>query len=103
MEITFRIDPDNLRGYADEFLAFAWHAAQHNPAPSGDWEAADLVKRVGWEIIRRWLSKVEPEIHHHQADANYHRWMTAFAKYEPPAGWNRRIDREGEREFHKGR
>ena len=104
MEITISVDPAKLSRYSDGFLATAWHVAQANPAPHGDWEAADMVKQIGWEIIRRWLGKVEPEMYHHQADTNYHQWLTLFARYEPPDG-NRpkALDPASIAEFHRGR
>jgi hypothetical protein len=103
--ITIEVDGERLSSYTDRYLAFAWHLAQHNPAPHGDWEAAELVKRIGWEVIRRWLRGVEPEMYHHQADANYHQWLTLFARYEPPAGWSSRRPDPGvsNAEFHAGR
>lgn len=83
--ITVEIDPKNLRNLTPQALAAAWHIAQANPAPHGDWQAAELVKHIGWEIIRRWLADTAPEMHHHQADAGARQWLGAFAKYEPPA------------------
>jgi hypothetical protein len=40
-------------------------------------------------------------MYHHQADANYHQWLTLFARYEPPPGSNR--PGHSAAEFHAGR
>lgn len=86
--ITIEIDPEKLAGYTDQRLALCWHVAQANPAPYGDYAAGALVERIGWEIIRRWLGKVPPELHHHQGRSYYWQQLARFAKYEPggPAG-----------------
>jgi|SRR5579859_5527861 len=102
-QITIEFDADRLASYSDTYLATLWHVAQANPAPYGDWAAADLVKRIGWEIIRRWLRGVDPEMYHHQAEANYHQWLTLFARYEPPPGHRSGLDRESVAAFHAGR
>jgi hypothetical protein len=86
VEITVEVDTDRLADCSDARLALLWHVAQANPASFGDWRAADLVKHIGWEIIRRWLRTAPVEMFHHQADHYYHQWLTRFARYEPPAG-----------------
>lgn len=85
-EITIKFDLGMLASYTDEFLAFLWHLAQHNPAPHGDPHAGDLASRVGAEIIQRWLKNAPVEMYRHQ-QRDYH-WseLSKLAKYEPPAG-----------------
>jgi hypothetical protein len=97
--ITIEIDDARLAGYADEFLAVCWHAAQANPAEHGNYMAGELVERIGREIIRRWLGKVEPELWHHQGREHFRRELARFARYEPggPA------DLHDTRAFHSGR
>jgi hypothetical protein len=63
-------------GYTDEYLAVCWHAAQHNPAPHGDYQAGQLAEQIGREIIRRWLGGVAPELWHHQG--RDHTWKEQF-------------------------
>lgn len=86
--ITIEIDPDQIGGYANSYLALAWHVAQANPAPYGDKAAGELVEGIGREIIRRWLGGVAPELWHHQGRHHPQRWLSTFARYVPggPAG-----------------
>lgn len=74
--ITVEIDDDKLSSYSDEFLAFAWRVAQHNPAPHGDKRAGVLAERIGREIIRRWLGAAPVELWHHQGRDNYWHALT---------------------------
>lgn len=94
--ITIEVDVDNLASYTDQYLAMAWHVAQANPADGfEDRTAGDIAMKVGWEIIRRWLRSVPPEIHHHQQHHYYWRQLIKLATYEhggPP----------GTAEFHQG-
>ena len=104
--ITIEIDDGKLSGYADEFLAVCWHAAQHNPAPFGDAMAGELAEHIGREIIRRWLAGVKPELWHHQGRHHAQKWLSEFATYEPGDGYNpsgRIGDDENTRAFHSGR
>jgi hypothetical protein len=96
-EITISIDKNRLRSYTDSSLAVAWHVAQANPAPIGDADAGELAEVVGWEIIRRWLSTVEPELWHHQGRHYFSIELRKFARYVPPAGCSALSD-----EFHHG-
>lgn len=64
--ITFEIDTDNLSGYTDEHLASLWHIAQSNPAELGDRDASDLAGKIGYEIIKRWLSTAPVKLYSHQ-------------------------------------
>jgi hypothetical protein len=96
-EITITINGDDLGRYTDEFLALAWHVAQHNPAPHGDHDAGELTERIGREIIRRWLRGVPPPLWHHQGRDYYWAQLTEFAKYEPGDG------PAGSPEWHAGR
>ena len=104
--ITIEIDDGKLAGYADEFLAVCWHAAQHNPAPFGDAMAGELTERIGREIIRRWLAGVKPELWHHQGRHHAQKWLREFAAYQPGDGYNPAApfgDSENTRAFHSGR
>jgi hypothetical protein len=95
-EITITIDGDDLGGCSDEFLALAWHVAQHNPAPHGDRDAGDLAEHIGREIIRRWLRTVPPSLWGHQGRDYYWSQLTKVAKYEPGGA-------SGTPEFYAGR
>ena len=93
--VTIEIDPNGLRGYTDQRLALCWHVAQANPAPYSDRQAGDLTAKIGWEIIRRWLGSVAPELYHHQPGSYYWDQLRKFAKYEPGGP-------SGTPEFHDG-
>lgn len=93
--VTIEIDRHNLRSYSDEFLTTAWHVAQANPAPFGDYQAGELVQHIGWEIIRRWLGKQEPPLYHHQPQHNYWDALRQLATYVPGGP-------SGTPEFHQG-
>lgn len=103
MQITFDIDPDGVAVYSDEYLAFVWHAAQHNPAPLGDWAAGELVAKVTAEIVRRWLKTTEPSLYHHQPRDHYWSALTQIAKYEPPEGIEPGSPGVPNPEWHNGR
>jgi hypothetical protein len=85
--ITIDFDPDRLSTYTDQYLAMLWHLTQHNPADGfRDKEPGDLAMHVGWEIIRRRLGTVSPEMYHHQQQ-HYTWWqLTRFARYSG-GGW----------------
>lgn len=89
--ITIEIDPAEIGQYSDQRLALAWHVAQANPARHGDHAAGELAERIGWEIIRRWLGGVPPEMYAHQGNAYYWDQLRRFATYRP-----------GDPEFHDG-
>lgn len=97
-EITIKFDPNDLPNYSDEFLAFLWHLAQHNPAPHGDYQAGEIASQIGFEIIRRWLRNAPAEMYAHQQRNNYWKWLTRFAKYQPPEG----SQPDDERAWHSG-
>lgn len=108
--ITIEVNPDGLTTYTDGHLAFLWHLFQHNPAPHGDWAAAELVYRCGDEIVRRWLAKIQPEMHHHRTLPGSKR-ESGLLRYEVPEEYRQRVDRdreispfsfEGQRLFHSG-
>lgn len=80
-EITIEIDERKFRNYTDQYIAMAWHVAQHNPVPYGDKQAGQLTERLAREIVRRWLRSVEPEVWKHQGDAHYWKHLTRFAKW----------------------
>jgi hypothetical protein len=92
-EITITID-ENLPRITDRRLMLLWHLAQANPADScTSKEPGELVTHIGWEIIRRWLRGVEPELYHHQQD--HHTWwnLIRFAKWDSDAhAWVPRAD-----------
>ncbi|MEV8124827.1 hypothetical protein AB0P07_12040 [Streptomyces sp. NPDC085944] len=77
--ITIDVDLASLPRVSDDRLAMLWHAAQFNPAPFGDEMAGELVTKIGWEIIRRWLRHTPPAMYHHQQ--HHHHWhhLTRFA------------------------
>lgn len=81
MDVTVSIKKGNLGRTPDATLALYWHVAQANPAPIGDKLAGDMVQAIGWEIIRRWLGGVKPEMYHHQADSYYWQNLRRFAKW----------------------
>ena len=104
--ITIEINDAKLASYTDGYLAVCWHAAQHNPAPYGDYFAGQLTEHIGREIIRRWLKEVPPELWHHQGSHHPHKWLTEFATYEPGDGYKPGGgfgDDENTRAFHSGR
>jgi hypothetical protein len=87
--ITIEFDPDRLASYTDPYLAMLWHLAQHNPADGFERsQPGDLAMRIGWEIIRRWLKHVPPEMYHHQQSHYTGHQLRKFAIYTPggPAG-----------------
>lgn len=94
--VSIEIDPERLGGYSDQHLALLWRVAQANPAPYGDQTAAELVKGLGWEIIRRWLKGAPEEMYHHQADAPAAAVRGRVARYRPGGA----DDRDGT--FHDG-
>lgn len=81
--ITIEFDPDKLPSYNDEHLAFLWHLAQANPADGFNAEEpGDTAMKIGWEIIRRWLRDVQPEMYHHQQRHYHWHQLTRFAKFK---------------------
>ncbi len=77
--IAIEVDLSALPRVPDDYLVALWHAAQFNPAPFGDELAGELVKKIGWEIIRRWLAMTPPSMYHHQP--HHYTWhhLTRFA------------------------
>jgi hypothetical protein len=98
--IAIEIDETMLASYTDKYLAVCWHAAQHNPAPYGDYLAGELTEHIAREIIRRWLSTVPPELWHHQGRHNAQKELSRFATYEPGGPVR---DLRDTRAFHSGR
>lgn len=84
--ITVTFNLDHLNGYTDEHVATLWYVAQANPAPHGDPLAGDIAEKLGYEIIRRWLSKAEPEMYKHKAQDHYWEQLRRIARYVPPPG-----------------
>lgn len=103
-EITIEIDDDKLRSYPDTFLVTAWHIAQANPAPFGDYHAGELVERLAREIVRRWLRSSDPELWHHQGRDNAQKQLGQFAIYNPPEDWQSLPagSAEAAHRFHEG-
>lgn len=58
--ITLPVDTAELSNLPPRRLAALWHAAQVNPAPIDDTDAARLVEHIGREIIARWLANTVP-------------------------------------------
>jgi hypothetical protein len=85
-KITVEIDTAELRYLTERALANSWHIAQANPAPMENQEAGDLVEAIGREIVRRWLSKVEPELWHHQGRDHYWHILQQHGKWLPVNG-----------------
>jgi hypothetical protein len=79
--ITLEIDTDNLRSVEDRYLAQLWHAAQANPAPSTDVDAARLAETIGREIIRRWLMATPPELYARQGHTPYWNLLVEHGKF----------------------
>jgi hypothetical protein len=101
--ITIEFDPDRLSSYEDRFLATLWHACQANPENGFEnEEPGDLAMKVGWEIIRRWLRGVEPEMYHHQVRHYWWQQLRRFAQYTPGAGFDRQTGVDRERAFRAG-
>jgi hypothetical protein len=104
-EIKIEIDDADLTRYSDKYLAMAWHAAQHNPAEFGDYEACELTEHIGREIVRRWLRAVEPELWAHQGRHPSQKWLSKFATYQPGEAYNQHAainDDDNMRAFHAG-
>lgn len=79
--IAIDVDLAGLHRVLDSRLAMLWHVAQANPAPYGDEQAGELVAKVGWEIIRRWLASTPAEMYHHQQDHYRGMHLSRFASY----------------------
>lgn len=79
--ISIEINPDDLGRVPDAQLAMLWHVAQANPAPYGDEMAGEVVTKIGWQIIRRWLATTPPEMYHHQQDHYRGMHLSRFASY----------------------
>ena len=98
--IAIEIDETRLASYTDGYLAVCWHAAQHNPAPYGDYFAGQLTEHIGREIICRWLRTVPPELWCHQGRDHTQKELRRFATYEPGGPVR---DLSDTRAFHSGR
>lgn len=81
LEVTLQIKRVDLGRVTDSTLATYWHVAQANPAPHGDKLAGEMVQWIGYEIVRRWLGGVSPEMYHHQARNHYWTNLSRFAKW----------------------
>lgn len=97
VSITIDVEVNNLKGLTDAYLAAAWHAAQAASAPSSDRVASELVKNLGFEIIRRWLGgSAHVELYRHQSGGHESAVRAAFGRYVPGGA----DDRDGR--FHDG-
>jgi hypothetical protein len=81
--LTLDLDVNALHGYTDEHLAAIWHATQATPASYGDRIAAEVVKKLTFEIVRRWLTKAPIELYRHQPDSHENMIRSAVARYRP--------------------
>ena len=80
--ITIEISEAVIGTVTDETLAFWWSAAQHNPADGfADPAPGRLAMLVGWEIIRRWLKGIRPELYHHQQSHYYWRELASLGEW----------------------
>ncbi len=90
--ISIEFDPDALNTYTDEYLSMLWHLGQANPADGFEHsQPGDLAMKVGWEIIRRWLKDIQPEMYRHQQQHYYWHQLSKLAAYRP-----------GDEDFHDG-
>ncbi len=81
-QITINVNPHQLDRVTDEWLVMLWHVAQANPADGFEnEEPGDLVMKIGWEIIRRWLNAAPTEMYHHQQRHYYWKQLSRFAKW----------------------
>ncbi len=81
--ITLDIDVNALHRYTDQYLAAIWHTVQAAPAGYGDKIATEVVRKLTFEIIRRWLAKAPAEIYHHQPDSRDSAVRMAVVRYRP--------------------
>jgi hypothetical protein len=81
LTIPVQVDLTNLHRESAARLALLWHVAQANPAPYGDETAGEVVAKISFEIVRRWLASTEPEMFHHQSRDHYWKNLTRFAKW----------------------
>lgn len=81
IEVTVTIKRGELSRVTDSTLALYWHVAQANPAPASDKHAGEMVQEIGWEIIRRWLGGVSPEMYNHKPSSHYWSQLTRFAQW----------------------
>lgn len=67
ISITIGIDTDHIETMSDSSLATLWHVAQANPFdPFACRHAGRIVETIGREIIKRFVSRIPPELWHHQ-------------------------------------
>ncbi|WP_320784141.1 hypothetical protein [Streptomyces sp. CRN 30] len=82
-KVTIAIDIDvaQLPRVPDDHLAMLWHVAQFNPAAFADQQAGELVQKISWEIIRRWLGNTPPSMYNHQPRQYHWQQLCRFASY----------------------
>lgn len=83
VSITLQVNLTDLTRLTDTHLAALWHAAQAAPAEYGDKVAGELVRKLTFEIVRRWLGKTPAELYRHQGDAPGNALRSALARYRP--------------------
>lgn len=71
LTIGIEIDTGQLSSHSDSHLALLWDVAQANPVPLGDKHAGEIARKIGSEIIRRWLKGAPHELYRHQ-DHHYY-------------------------------
>jgi hypothetical protein len=82
-EITIVIDEADLPRVTDQTLAVWWQVAQANPADGfATSEPGNLAETIGREIIRRWLTGVQPELWHHQGRHYYWHELTKLREQD---------------------
>lgn len=81
VSITLDVEVNDLKRYTDPYLAAVWHAAQAANAPYGDRVAGELVQKLSFEIIRRWLGGAPAELYKHQVGAHDSAVRSAFGRY----------------------
>jgi hypothetical protein len=86
IQIELPEKPEQLTTYNDEYLAFLWHLAQHNPAPLEDEKAGQIVEYIGREIISRWLKNIPPALWNHQGKHHYWNILQQNGKWLPVNG-----------------
>lgn len=85
--VTIEVDLSVLGGCTDEHLAMLWHVAQANPAPFADKDACELVERLTFEIVRRWLGKVPPSLYTHKPTSYYWERLRHLGKWDKDMGF----------------
>lgn len=94
--VTLEVDTNSLGNLTDGYLAALWHTVQAAPAPYGDKLAVEVVRKLTFEIVRRWLGKAPAELYHHQPGSTAQDVRSKVLSYRPGGA----DDRDGA--FHDG-